>query len=1344
MFHPCNNPVDYSFSQLALPDVCAAYGGVLGQYPPTAPSVQRIGPIPGSLARLSEGALLKVYLSQIVLSDHPLMNQEERLAAELREVYVQYILLVEQKPHEHLLYRLQSTLPRKDLIECILALHECTRLLHSLTSAVYDLWRQLVDARRVLSMTCTTVAIKVRKMAEPDMTSAHTALQAFLTDLNEQTDKREVQLVSAAINELLTSSLLPKYALQLSDTASPTPYTHLPAAELARRADISNCKYKVLLLINSFKVTVLKTRIKFPQFVLNLQKYIPVQLVSAAAVSLEVYVKPVNQYAYSQLCTVHLPLGGATYTHTQISRYQGYKFTSDLSLNNYAHQTALQKMSNLLTEGSYCRTSGTVYCAMDLDALLPHTSGSLDGYDTHALAVQPTPPNKQHYAQIYDISRENDFQVLLPHWDELDVNAPDNDYLVYLKSKKLHNNENNIFRLQGLDHSDVFLHYGGEGNFNFNVNYLQVKAPLRHKLLLMRCRKPFLFTSPVPLFDKYISNNTTLMALLSKEYPNDNIYHYATPAESAEDTVDFQDIHHKKFKISNFLQKVRNSYVILNRNIIKKAYSTGNIVLEIDYTYQFGNFREQLLYRRRALKPKVVEKEEKGLNLSHCDLLVQVVGAKNVPCRTTFSTSTAANAPAPIAPAAVIDSSPARALKVKLPVRSFVEVKFQENLMQTITLDGSHPYYKHSLTMPFLPPHNDFSPMYLEQVRDLIYFTLFDEVYEDDSERGGFLEGETTTRREKRYLGSFTIPFATLYAIGRIDGVFRIDTPLINIGYTASSGMQGVQPMAMDNNRPPSMRAPQSTIEMCFDMAQLCVTDCCPTTASATALSWLNKPFETPPPLVDSFQYRENYLRKETASDLAYYASDFRTTYVKLLLTLSPRIPSPAAPSAQLLASTVYREDREYVHYTHYYLDQLNVHGRDYKIFVTNSSGLQVHLSRYLTSSVPPEGYNSIRSLLHLVSSVPFLRDTQAFIGSIDLWCTGRQFWDMGAGDEEEHAVMLYNYMRHVLYGNNKAEVETERLFLAVGKAIPEGETVYVVLRDTPFSHVPAAKNWSIFDIFSAEANMNSYAASNYLIINPCTGHCYSAVDPYCPLKEISVLATPYNLYANIQPVASPQHMSYDVFNASSFRPYFGSKMPPPAGGLTSIQDDIPLKVTDESYAIEVERAVYQALRNSIRRWRSKRHRGTTTFHPEVSNVVQELLPQLEDWKKSGKRHCDALLSCTDGPAGDGKLSVGESVRTAESNGLDYLHAELENRMKTILRTRIFRGCPLNLPFTDVDEVVAKLRTLCIHEARHPEVQFVLAVRAFPLFNGVVSLWVFLGTLEATMPGSRYTGPPSP
>ena len=36
---------------------------------------------------------------------------------------------------------------------------------------------------------------------------------------------------------------------------------------------------------------------------------------------------------------------------------------------------------------------------------------------------------------------------------------------------------------------------------------------------------------------------------------------------------------------------------------------------------------------------------------------------------------------------------------------------------------------------------------------------------------------------EKRFIGSFCMPFETVYREGRIEGVFRVDTPTINFGY---------------------------------------------------------------------------------------------------------------------------------------------------------------------------------------------------------------------------------------------------------------------------------------------------------------------------------------------------------------------------------------------------------------------------------------------------------------------------------------------------------------------------------------------------------------------------------
>ncbi len=104
-----------------------------------------------------------------------------------------------------------------------------------------------------------------------------------------------------------------------------------------------------------------------------------------------------------------------------------------------------------------------------------------------------------------------------------------------------------------------------------------------------------------------------------------------------------------------------------------------------------------------------------------------------------------------------------------------------------------------------------------------------------------------------------------------------------------------------------------------------------------------------------------------------------------------------------------------------------------------------------------------------------------------------------------------------------------ESVFLVMGRAVPEGDSVYVMIRD-----------------FKRSAH--GAGPENFLIINPWTGYIYSANDPNCPLRDVYLLATPNNVWANIQVSARPAELSFDLLNVSQWRPFFGSRFPMPAG----------------------------------------------------------------------------------------------------------------------------------------------------------------------------------------------------
>jgi len=410
--------------------------------------------------------------------------------------------------------------------------------------------------------------------------------------------------------------------------------------------------------------------------------------------------------------------------------------------------------------------------------------------------------------------------------------------------------------------------------------------------------------------------------------------------------------------------------------------------------------------------------------------------------------------------------------------------------------------------------------------------------------------------------------------------------------------------------------------------------------------------------------------------------------------------------------------DRTFGQYASMWMRELSSYSRitkerKFKAFGMSSEGQYTLICRYLTAQPPPDGYNTARSVIHLVSQLPYMSDVHSVESNVDFWCTVNQAWEVGAGDEEEHATMLYNYLYYLsLTGEAsssggtgvrrsgrrpKAELNSgtypsediirgESLFLVLGKGMPEGETVYVMMRDSNITSVDPS------------------TSKGWLIIDPCSGHVYSAMDPSCPLREIYCLATPYNIWANLQYTSKVYESSFDVLDVDMWRPFFGARLPSPVGGLHTVQDDVVYKSTSVTYALDIETAVLGAIKNGMRRWRSKRHRSTTTFHPDACLVMQDLLPKLEKYKVRGN--------------------------TTEID-IDKLMADAERKMAPVLRTRAFRGCPINVPFTDVDEVLNYIKSLAVHESRHPEVQFVLAVKAMPMVNEIVSLWIFVGTLEA-------------
>ena len=257
-------------------------------------------------------------------------------------------------------------------------------------------------------------------------------------------------------------------------------------------------------------------------------------------------------------------------------------------------------------------------------------------------------------------------------------------------------------------------------------------------------------------------------------------------------------------------------------------------------------------------------------------------------------------------------------------------------------------------------------------------------------------------------------------------------------------------------------------------------------------------------------------------------------------------------------------------------------------IFGENTAGRSVYIPRFLYPLAPPrnsfidiESDYAIENCARFVAMCPFVEDLRMFSDLPDLFTTCQQFFDLGGGDYEEHAILLANYFNYV--DNQKQQAyEAQgvlkgrhefRSFIVLGEAMPEGHTVYVLRKQVlkpPLKETPADRSGSI-ELWA-----------------PCTGECYfyeekkaesrlfapeqyhlqvnRPTDPMCPLKKIHTVISSDNVYVNIQPSDFPVLMPFDFHNPKKWAAFVDGKSRkgetffPLTGGKPTTVQELDLK----------------------------------------------------------------------------------------------------------------------------------------------------------------------------------------
>ncbi|ETO24076.1 hypothetical protein RFI_13084 [Reticulomyxa filosa] len=203
------------------------------------------------------------------------------------------------------------------------------------------------------------------------------------------------------------------------------------------------------------------------------------------------------------------------------------------------------------------------------------------------------------------------------------------------------------------------------------------------------------------------------------------------------------------------------------------------------------------------------------------------------------------------------------------------------------------------------------------------------------------------------------------------------------------------------------------------------------------------------------------------------------------------------------------------------------IRSRTLELFVPDKNNEPVLITKFVRSLEPPMKV-APDIFIRFVSSIPFQDDIHFIPGARDVWTTCSEFLELGYGDWEEHALLLANFFLWYEQQNPSSGWQT---FLAVGKGMPEGNTVYVLRRNI------------VLKTFGAQID-------RVVLVNAVTGRAFTVPEVkgttrLCPLNDISLVFNSEQIWVNIQStdiLPCDEKFSYQLENESKWKPLFNDK----------------------------------------------------------------------------------------------------------------------------------------------------------------------------------------------------------
>ncbi|XP_032890631.1 coiled-coil and C2 domain-containing protein 2A-like [Amblyraja radiata] len=792
--------------------------------------------------------------------------------------------------------------------------------------------------------TFSNVGVKnPRKAKESKRIDGDESVNEYTDDDSEEPPKLSVPTDRATIENMAKIRTEVDYSQRqepmlipnLSQTMTVTPDLNCSGGEQRRRMEMRNHKFFISIFYNEKLVSSTITSQLQSDFTVQFRQIFNVQIIHKPEnIRLEIY-ELINT-KMNLLAKLYIPVPEVTMITSTVA-LEEIEFSSDeIVVTNH---DGVGSNTPFLLDGK------SEECLLTSGRLLYAVSW---GIDENGTALAPPAPKPKTYKESMDaiasigMSRINDLQKLAK-WAKkarIDPNDPQNLNLMHVIKYATEEDQNvpKYFRLQQM-----------QDEFNF-ITDEKLEQSRRFRLLMHR-------NSGVPEYCCYKQ-----VPPYEREIPEHIFEEFAIQKDDIFIIMGEDSLTEQRMMAHKYLEKVKVS--VMKRLLrVKHNFTLQDIVVEcedISTISQISLALFDIIAPRKTLKP--MRKERKKIpaqTLSDGDIkmLINVIGAYNIPMRKCVVRAQ------PLFGLMSPVSGMSSNMHYRKPegeedpfnqiqVQPFVEVTFQQSMYQTSIADGSQPCWNEKLEMDFRSPNGDYNSAALCKMKDKILINVFDSLTVATPET----DCPETCRMKphiQNWLGSISIPFSTILEQSKVSGTFRIDTPVMLLGYTWKKIDTGYCEQFYEFGLAESSLL---TIFITLDPQVSCSDN-----------------EDKQPPL-----WQLETIEDEEILHLAY-------TFQKEIRNLYPR--------------------RRVV---------VNIIDSECRVGIVTRYIRPLCPPQELLDVFPENPEATFNLVARFVSLIPYLPDNLGFSDSCNIWLTSQQFLNLILGGKEDHAVLLCNYFLYM------------------------------------------------------------------------------------------------------------------------------------------------------------------------------------------------------------------------------------------------------------------------------------------------------------------------------------------